>query len=247
MIIAVNIQKGGTGKTTTAAALTQAAKYRGLRPLAIDLDPQGNLSLALRAQITRESGNSYSIFTGRPAADQIQRTAQDVEMIPAALELATVKSSRGSARRLELALEPVRGAFEPIIIDMPATPGELQYNALQAADVLLMPVIADSYNIQSIYQTIATANEIRKSNPRLQIAFIISCFYGRSKHDKDVRQIIIEQGTTAGARYLGTVRQGAAIKEAALLRESLYRTKPRRGPALDYLEIFDKLLNIYSA
>ena len=48
-IITVTIQKGGTGKTTTAAALIQAAKYKGLRGLAIDLDPQGNLSLILAA------------------------------------------------------------------------------------------------------------------------------------------------------------------------------------------------------
>ena len=44
MIIAIAVQKGGTGKTTTAAALTQAAAYKGLRPLAIDRVPQGNFS-----------------------------------------------------------------------------------------------------------------------------------------------------------------------------------------------------------
>lgn len=243
MIIAVCFQKGGVAKTTTAAILTQAAARAGARPLAIDVDPQGNLSLALGAQITRESGSSYSIFTGKPAADQIQRTAQGLEMIPASRDLAAITSGRGSARRLEQALDSIRGAFDPIIIDTPATPGEMQYNALQAADVLLMPIMTDGYNIQSLYQTMETAQQIRASNPRLKIAFIISNFNTRTKMARDVRETIIEKARAAGAAYLGTVRRGVQLEEAALFRESLYKRAPRSNQARDYLEIFHRLTN----
>ena len=101
MITAVTVQKGGVGKTTTAAILAQAAAYRGARTLAIDIDPQANFSLAVGAQISTEAGNSYNMLTGAPAADQIQRTTQGIEAIPAGRALATLTSGKGSARRLQ--------------------------------------------------------------------------------------------------------------------------------------------------
>ena len=100
-IISVSIQKGGTGKTTTAAALAQAAAYKGKKALAIDLDPQGNLSLALAAEMLPETGNSYNLLMGLPAADLIQTTPQGIDAIPACLDLLTVYSGPGSARRLQ--------------------------------------------------------------------------------------------------------------------------------------------------
>jgi len=241
MIIAIAVQKGGTGKTTTAAALTQAAAYKGLRPLAIDLDPQGNFSLAMGAQISAETGNSYNMIQGAPAADQIQRTAQDIEIIPAGRALATLTSGKGSARRLQEALEPIRGAFDMIVIDTPSIAGELQYNAMQAADRLIIPLQADGYNIQSLYQTIDTARQIQASNHRLQIGFIITDYDTRTKMSKQVQHILINKGTEAGAQYLGTIRHGVAIGEAALFRESLYKHAPRSNPARDYIDIFNAI------
>ena len=131
-IITIAVQKGGTGKTTTAAALAQAAAYKGRRALAIDLDPQGNLSVTLAAQMIPEAGNSYNLLMGLPAADLIQTTEQGIDVIPACLDLATISSGKGSARRLQRALEPIKNNYDLIVIDTP-TAAELQYNALQAA------------------------------------------------------------------------------------------------------------------
>ena len=211
MIITVAVQKGGTGKTTTAAVLAQAAAYKGLRPLAIDLDPQGNLSMALGAQM--DTGNSYNMLTGAPAADQIQRTAQGVEIIAGSWNLSTITSGPGSARRLQEALEPIRGAFDMIIIDTPPTAGEMQYNALQASDRLIIPLQADTYNIQSLYQITETARQMQKT--------------------------IINKAAEAGAPYLGTIRAAVAVKEAAALRRSLFEYAPRSKPAQDYIDVFN--------
>ena len=68
-IITTAIIKGGSGKTTTAAALAQAAAADGKKVLAIDLDPQGNLSLLLAAN--PETGTAYHLLQGVPAADLI--------------------------------------------------------------------------------------------------------------------------------------------------------------------------------
>ena len=69
-IITIANQKGGTAKSTTAAALAQAAAHRGRRTLAIDLDPQGNLSFFLAADVTR--AGAFEVLEGQPAAEAAQ-------------------------------------------------------------------------------------------------------------------------------------------------------------------------------
>lgn len=242
MIIAIAVQKGGTGKTTTAAILAQAAAYKGLRPLAIDLDPQGNLSIALGARM--DTGNSYNMIQGEPAADQIQRTAQGIEAIAASWNLSTITSGPGSARRLQEALDPIRGVYDLIIIDTPPTAGELQYNALQAADRLIIPLQADTYNIQSLYQITDTARQIQASNTALEIAGILLTQYdGRSLLARQMQTTLINTAGAAGVPYLGTIRAAVAVKEAAALRRSLYEYAPRSKPAADYMDVFNYITN----
>lgn len=243
MVIAVTIQKGGVGKTTTAAILAQAAAYKGARVLAVDADPQANFSLAMGARISKDTGNSFKMLTGAPAVDQIQRTAQGIEMIPAGRELATLKTGKGSARRLQEAIDPIRGAFDIIIIDTPGIIGELQYNAMQAADMLIIPLEADIYNIQSLYQTMDTARQIRQSNAELKAGFIINKYRGTTNIDRQLQNMLINKGVEAGAQYLGTVRQAVAVKEAALLRQSLYEYAPKSNPAREYMDIFNTITN----
>lgn len=241
-IIVVSNQKGGTGKTTTAAIMAQAAKYKGLRSLAIDMDPQANLSLALAADASKGPG-SYGLLTGAPAADLIQTTAQGIEVIPAAWDLATVTSSKASARRLQKALEPIKDSYDLIVIDTPSTAGELQYNAMQAATGLVIPLVIDTYNIQSLYQITDTARQIQRTNPGLSFTgMLITQYRGRANFAKQARELIIEQAEALGVPYLGTVRIGTAVQEAAGFRESLFDYAPRSNAAKDYLRIFEKII-----
>ena len=238
-IITIAIQKGGAAKTTTAATLAQAAEANGLSVLAVDMDSQANLSYALAAN--NDQCDALALLEGAPVRDLIQTTPQHVDVIASNMMLATVSSGRGSARRLQKALEPIKDNYDLIIIDTPPTAGELLYNALQAATGAVIPLQADSYNIQSLYQTIDTARQIQASNHRLQIGFIITDYDTRTKMSKQVQHILINKGTEAGAQYLGTIRHGVAIGEAALFRESLYKHAPRSNPARDYIDIFNAI------
>lgn len=240
MIITVAIQKGGGGKTTTAAALAQAAAYKGKSVLAIDLDPQANLTFALGATAT--GPGSRGLLDGVPAEKLIQATAQGIDVIPAAWDLATVISGKGSARRLQKALEPVKRKYDYIIIDTPPTTGELQYNALQAADGLIIPMQADTYNIQSLYQITDTAEAIRKTNPELQILGIIFTQHnGRSTIARQMAEAIQNNAAELGVPCLGEIRQAVAVKEAAALQQSLFTYAPKSKPAADYMAVLEKI------
>lgn len=241
-IITTSIQKGGTAKTTTAAILAQAAASKGKKVLAIDLDPQGNLSLALAANTGPEMGNTYNLLMGFDPETLIQTTAQGLDIIPADLDLSTISSGKGSARRLQRAIRPLEGRYDLIVIDSPATAGELQYNALQAANGLIIPLQADVYSVQSLYQITDAARQIQKSNPDLSIiGVLITRYDGRSTIARMMKDAIIAKAEEMQLPYLGTIRNGVAVQEAAALQRSLFEYAPKANPAADYMAIYEKI------
>lgn len=243
MILAISIQKGGTGKTTTAAALAQAAASRKRSVLCIDLDPQANLTITTGARPI--SAGSYGLLYGEDPSAVIQRTKQGLDVIPASRDLMAVKMETGAARRLEKALSPLRGKYDYIIVDTPPTAGVLQLNALQAADQMLIPLQADLYSLQSLYQVADTARQLQTTNPNLNITgYILTQHNNRTTIARQIAEKIHERAREMDIPFLGAVRSSVAVKEAAALQRSLYEYAPKSNPAQDYLEIFDKLERI---
>ena len=240
MTLAIANQKGGTGKSTTAAALAQAAAHSGRRVLAVDLDPQGNLSFFLAADVTRPG--ALEVLEGIPAAEAIQSTAGGLDVIPASWNLQTISSGKGSARRLKAALQPIAGNYDVIIIDTPPTAGELQYNALMAATDLIIPLQADIVGLQGFYQMADTARQIQQSNPALTIkGYILTRSGGRSTLARQMAETIEARAQEMGIPFLKAIREAVAIREAQALQRSLYEYAPRSKPAADYMELFTLL------
>lgn len=239
-IITLANQKGGSAKSTSAAALAQAAAHRGRRTLAVDLDPQGNLSFFLAADTARPG--AFEVLDGLPAAEAIQATAGGLDVIPASWNLQTISSSRGSARRLKAALEPLAGDYDLIVIDTPPTAGELQYNALMAATDLIIPLQADIVGLQGLYQMADTARQIQQSNPDLTITgYILTRSGGRSTLARQMAETIQARAQEMGIPFLAAIREAVAIREAQTLQRSLYEYAPRSKPAADYMELFTLL------
>ena len=92
----------------------------------------------------------YGVIGSRSYANLLA-DPQGADVIAASWNLSTITTGRGTARRLQRALEPVKENYDLITIDTPPTAGELQYNAMQAATGLIIPLQADIYNMQSLY------------------------------------------------------------------------------------------------
>lgn len=236
-IIAIANQKGGTGKSTTAAALAQAAAAQGRKALAIDLDPQGNLSFTLGADM--QQGTTFDLLEGAPARQLIQRSSTGPDIIPASRNNSTISSSRGSAKRLRAALLPVQLLYDVIIIDTPPTAGELQYNALQAATGLIIPLQAEIYSLQGLYEIADTAAQIKRSNPALTVKGVLLTRHNeRSTIARQMKENIAETAQALNIPYLGEIREGVAIREAQALQENLFSYAPKSRPAQDYLKLY---------
>ncbi len=240
MIVTAAVIKGGTGKSTTVAALAQAAADAGKKVLAIDLDPQANLSFFIGADPT--APGSYQLLHGADPAQLIQRTQQGIDAIAAAPDLATEKTTPGSAKRLQQALEPVRNSYDLILIDTPPTIGELTYNALQASTGLIIPLETDNSSLQGLYQITDIARHIRQSNPALRITGVVLTRYdARPKLNRFLRDAIAERAQEMGVPFLMGIRPGIAIREAQAMQRSLYDYAPRSKPAEDYKKLFEMI------
>lgn len=240
-ILTIGIQKGGTAKTATAAAIAQAGAARGLKVLAIDLDPQGNLSFALSAD-TRSKG-SYELLEGQAARNLIQESPQNISVIPASRNLAAVQTYPGSAKRLQKALQPIKGMYDLIVIDTPPTAGELLYNALQASTGLVIPLQADIFGLQGLYQIADTAKQFTKSNPELTIkGFVLTRYDNRSTLNRTLKERITKQAAEMGIDCLAEIREGVAVREAGALQQPLFDYAPKSKPAQDYMNLFENIM-----
>lgn len=234
--------KGGAGKTTTAAALAQAAKADGLRVLAIDTDPQANLTTNLGADQTRPG--LLDVLRGKAtAASVIQQTPQGIDVICAHRDLATLTTQQGTGLALDNALHPIRGNYNFCFIDTPPQWGTSLYTALYAADYLLIPTETDTNSIQGVTDVATLARRAaQQSKHDLQImGVIVTRYNGRSTLNKQLRDALATSCNAAGIPYLGEIRQGIAAREAAVLKHSLFEYAPKSKPAADYLALWQQV------
>ena len=236
-IITVAVIKGGTGKTTTSAALAQAAACDGKKVLAIDLDPQANFTYFIGAD--QNKMGAWQLLHGTNPKEIIQNTEQGIAAISASPDLATERTTPGSAKRLKSAIEPLKNEFDFIFIDTPPQMGELTYNALQASTGLIIPLETDNSSLQGLYQITDIAHQMQHSNPDLSIiGTILTRHDNRPKLNRYLQQVITEKGQEIGAPFLMGIRTGIAIREAQAMQKSIFNYAPRSKVAEDYKELY---------
>ena len=246
--VAVTIQKGGDGKTTTAQALGVGLRNKGERVLFVDLDPQGNLSRTLEADTSGETPEALALLRGETtAAEAVQHTgggdiiAASPALVGADREKAL--SSIGREYRLRKALEPLSGEYDYCIVDTPPALGILTVNALTAASLVVIPAQADDYSLDAVERLSETIEAVRSyCNPALQVGGILLTRYnGRNNVTRYLEELIEEAAERLGARvYQTRIRECAYLKEAKTMRQDIYSYSPRSNAAKDYKSFVDE-------
>jgi chromosome partitioning protein len=238
--IAVLSQKGGTGKTTTVRTLTDVFRRVGLSVLAVDLDPQGNLSdyLDVAPDATPTIGD---VLNGRAKA----RDAIHGGIIPANLGLAEAELALGGKMGRELtlkkALREVRDDYDLILIDCPPALGLLTVNALVAAEWALLSAEAQYFAMQGVEQALEVIELARDGlNPDLQwLGVVLNIADMRTRHSREAFDSLKEH---FGDKLVETtIRSSIAYAESAERAVSILDYRPDLGS--DYLLVADELLN----
>jgi chromosome partitioning protein len=237
--IAVLSQKGGTGKTTAVRTLTDVFRRLGLRVLAVDLDPQANLSDYL------DVDPEASPTLGDVLAGRVQpREAVHGAIVPANLGLAEAELILGGRMGRELALKKALGELKPdydlIMIDCPPSLGLLTVNALVASDYALLSAEAQYFAMQGVEQALEVINLARDNlNPDLKwLGIVLNIADMRTRHSREAFDSLREH---FGEQLIDTtIRASIAYAESAERAQSILDYRP--DLAVDYLNVADELL-----
>ncbi|HEX2507688.1 MAG TPA: AAA family ATPase [Miltoncostaeaceae bacterium] len=236
-VIALANQKGGVAKTTTTLNLGVGLHDLGARVLAVDLDPQSNLSMSQGIDVEALNVGMFHVLTGRASITEIIET-REIDIAPAGIELAgaelALSSMIGRERALERALKPVRDLYDYILLDTPPSLGLLTVNAMVAAEGILVPVQCEYLSLRGLAQLRETLGQVREHlNPRVEIVGILPTMYdGRTIHGREAVQLLEE---SFGDRVFRT-RIGKTIRfaEAPVEGKSVIRYDPQGQAARWY-------------
>ena len=238
--IAVVSHKGGTGKTTTVRSLADAFRRRGIRTLAVDLDPQGNLSDYFDSG--SEGGpTTADVLCGRSSArDAVRRDLMPADLALAEAEL-LLGGKMGREVALRHALREVAGDYELILIDCPPSLGLLTVNALVAATSALITAEAQYFAVQGVDQSMEVIELARETlNPRLSLlGVLLNLADMRTVHS---RAALASLKARYDDQVFGTVvRASIAYAESAKRATSIL--DHRADLATDYIALADEVLD----
>jgi chromosome partitioning protein len=237
--IAVLSQKGGTGKTTTVRTLTDVFRRVGLDVLAVDLDPQGNLSDYF--DIDPEASPTIGdVLSGRAKA----KDAVHDGVLPANLSLAEAElalaGKMGRELTLKRALKDIRRGYDIILLDCPPTLGLLTVNALVAADYAMLTAEAQYFAMQGVEQALEVVELARESlNPDLEwLGVVFNIADMRTRHSREAYEALkAEYGEKV---FDTTIRSSIAYAESAERALSILDHRPDLGE--DYVALADEVL-----
>src|SRR3954451_13888431 len=245
-VIALANQKGGVAKTTTTLNLAVAFAERGLRVLAVDLDPQGNLTMSQGMNPDTIERSMFDVLVHRlPITEVIERTEIDVAVSSidlAGAELA-LSSMIGRERALDKALLPVREEYDYILIDTPPSLGLLTINALVASDGVIVPVQCEYLSLRGLVQLENTLTMIRENlNPDVAIQGILpTMFDKRLLHSREAVEILTEN---FGDLVLETkIRKTIRYAEAPVKGSSVLKYDPSSPAAEAYRDLAKEVPN----
>jgi chromosome partitioning protein len=171
-VVAIVNQKGGCGKTTTAVNLAAVLARDGARTLLVDMDPQSHCAAGLGVpEQTLERTVADAILADHaasPAADDyLWDVARNLRLLPSSVSLAALEAPSGPLasrldrdRRLARVLAAWRGGFDWCVVDCPPTIGLLTFNALRAADLVLVPVETGYFSLKGAERQIETIQAV---------------------------------------------------------------------------------------
>jgi chromosome partitioning protein len=245
-VIAIVNQKGGCGKTTTTVNLGGALEADGARVLVVDLDPQAHATLALGIDPDELDQNLYEVLAEPGGESQLANVlinvSERMDLAPSSIVMSALEQKLAAERqdarteRLKQALETLGDAYDYVLIDCPPNVGLLTFNALRAAQEVLIPLEASFFaidGVQKLLETIALLSD--RIGHELEVRILPTMYDGRTRYARqtlaDIRELFKDLCFDA------VVRQNVKLRETARAGVPIVRYAPSANGALDYAAV----------
>ena len=183
-IIAVANQKGGVGKTTTAINLSSCLSALGKRVLAIDMDPQGNMTSGLGVDKDNIEKTVYDLIIGRATVEEClcKEVFENLDLLPTNIDLSAAEIELIGVENKEFIIRDevakIRGNYDFVIVDCPPSLSMLTINAMTTADTVLVPIQCEYYALEGLSQLMHTIDLVKERlNPDLEMEGVVFTMY----------------------------------------------------------------------
>ena len=245
--VALNNQKGGCGKTTSAVNLCSTAALDGKKTLLIDMDPQANATNTFLTPGEYEQ-DMFDLLTGSCSLSDMtvaSKTYPNLHVAPSSINLARLEMMSSNAATMAYRLkEKLQGqtGWDLVVIDTGPTLGLLSVMAMTAATYILVPIQASYYSLQGTRDLMETFGQVKQyMNPALEILGVLITMY--SERMNMSREAATEIRESFAEKVFETViSRRVALEESPAFGQGVVTYRPGSRSAEEYSALYGEVL-----